>query len=91
VTEAIDVVVHCSQVDGVPQVTEVIAVEDQQTGPGATSFTVTELFARGGPDAPLAWTGALPVRAARPLAAAGYDLRSELEVGARTGVHEVGR
>jgi pilus assembly protein CpaF len=46
VTEAVDIVVHSSRVDGVPQVTEVIAVEDQQTGEGATAFTVTELFHR---------------------------------------------
>jgi pilus assembly protein CpaF len=83
VTEAIDIVVHSTRVDGVPQVTEVIAVEDQQTGAGASAFTVTELFRRERPDAPLVWTGAVPVRCARPLAAAGYDLRDLLDVGGR--------
>jgi pilus assembly protein CpaF len=83
VSEAIDVVVHSSRVDGVPQVTEVIAVEDLQTGEGASTFTVTELFSRARPDAPLTWTGAVPVRCARPLAAAGYDVRDLLDVGRR--------
>ena len=79
VTEAIDIVVHCSRVEGVPRVQEVVAVEEQQTGEGATAFTITELFARPTPDDELAWTGALPVRCARPLAAAGYELRALLD------------
>jgi pilus assembly protein CpaF len=93
VTEAIDVVVHSSRVDGVPQVDEVIAVEDQQTGDGAATFTVTELFRREHPGAPLTWTGAVPVRCARPLAAAGYDVRDLLDIGSRLGGerHEVAR
>jgi pilus assembly protein CpaF len=93
VTEAIDVVVHSSRVDGVPQVDEVIAVEDQQTGDGAATFTVTELFRREHPGAPLVWTGAVPVRCARPLALAGYDVRDLLDTGSRLGVdrHEVAR
>ncbi len=82
VTEAVDIVVHTSRVDGVPQVNEVIAVEDQQTGQGATAFTVTDLFARETPDAPLAWTGNLPVRCARALTAAGTDLHRLLDVPA---------
>jgi pilus assembly protein CpaF len=85
VTEAIDIVVHSSRVDGIPQVTEVVAVEDQQTGEGAAAFTVTELFRRERPDAPLAWTGAMPVRCGPAFAAAGYDLRDLLDVGSRLG------
>jgi pilus assembly protein CpaF len=81
VTEAIDIVVHCSRVDNVPQVNEVVAVEEQQTSEGGTAFTVTELFSRVAPDAQLTWTGAVPVRCARPLAAAGYDLRELLDLG----------
>ena len=55
-----------------------MAVEEQQTGEGSSAFTLTELFARPTPEAPLAWTGNLPVRCARPLAAVGYDLQAEL-------------
>jgi hypothetical protein len=77
--------VHSSRVDGVPQVNEVVAVEDQQTGEGASAFTVTELFRRERPGAPLAWTGAMPVRCGPALAAAGYDLRELLDVGTRLG------
>jgi pilus assembly protein CpaF len=87
VTEAIDIVVHSSRVDDIPQVNEVIAVEELQTGDGGTAFTVTELFARERPDWPLRWTGAVPVRVSRPLQAAGYDIRQLLDDarGARDG------
>jgi pilus assembly protein CpaF len=82
VTEAIDVIVHSSRHDGVPRVNEVVAVEEQQTGDGGTAFTVTELFRRRTAEGPLEWTGAIPVRCARPLAEAGYDVRELLDAGA---------
>ena len=85
VTEAIDIVVHCSRVAGIPQVNEVIAVEEQQTGEGSSAFTVSELFRRETPDAPLLWTGVLPVRCARALTAAGYDVRTLLDAGSGIG------
>jgi pilus assembly protein CpaF len=91
VTEAIDIVVHCARVDGVPQVTEIIAVEDQQTGEGASAFTVSELFGRDAPAAPLRWTGAVPVRCSRTLAAAGYDVRSLLDTTAAAPADTGGR
>jgi pilus assembly protein CpaF len=85
VTEAIDIVVHSSRVDGVPQVNEVLAVEDQQTGEGASAFTVTELFRRERPDAPLHLDRCGP-RPLRPVAgAAGYDVRELLDVDRRLG------
>lgn len=84
VTEAVDIVVQTSRVDGVPRVDEVLAVEDQQAGHGATAFTVTDLFARETPDAPLAWTGNVPVRCARALSAAGVDLHRLLDARAVT-------
>src|SRR5437868_13416604 len=65
VSEAVDVVVHCSRVRGVPRVTEIVTVEELQTGVDGTAFTVTEVFSRARWDAPLAWTGNLPVRGAR--------------------------
>jgi pilus assembly protein CpaF len=79
VTEAVDIVVHSSRVDGVPQVNEVIAVEEQTTSEGGTAFTVSELFTRETPAAPLTWTGTIPVRCARALTAAGYDVRELLD------------
>ncbi len=85
VTEAVDLVVHSTRVADVPQVTEVIAVEDQQTGEGATAFTVTELFTRPSPEAPLTWTGNLPVRCGRALASAGIDVRELLDPAAASG------
>jgi pilus assembly protein CpaF len=78
VTEAIDVVVHCARVRGVPQVTEIVAVEDLQTGPDGTAFTVTELFSRARWDAPLVWTGNVPIRLARAFEEAGSDVRAVL-------------
>ena len=82
VSEAIDVVVHCTRAGDEVRVAEVVAVEDLQTARDATAFTVTELFRREGPGAPLTWTGNLPVRAARPLEMAGYDVRELLDATA---------
>jgi pilus assembly protein CpaF len=78
VTEAVDLVVHTARVAGVPQVIEVVAVEEQQTGEASAAFTVTDLFHRPIPDGPLTWTGNLPVRAARAFQAAGIDVREAL-------------
>jgi pilus assembly protein CpaF len=81
VSEAVDVVVHCTRVGGVPRVTEIVAVEDLQTGAEGTAFTVTDLFRRTRHDAPLVWTGNLPVRAGQAFAEAGVDLRDLLADG----------
>ncbi|MFV2040295.1 MAG: ATPase, T2SS/T4P/T4SS family, partial [Acidimicrobiales bacterium] len=72
VSDAIDVVVHCVRTEFGPRVTQVIAVEDQQGGPEATQFTITELFVRERHDQPLVWTGNLPVRLMRTLEEHGY-------------------
>jgi pilus assembly protein CpaF len=77
VSESVDLVVHCARGPRGPQVTEILAVEDLATG-DATQFTVTELFARNAPDAPLTWTGLLPSRAGRLFRQAGIDLRAVL-------------
>ncbi len=82
VTEAIDVVVHCTRTPAGPRVTEVVAVEDLSASPDGTAFTVTEVFRRDGVDAPLRWTGQLPQRLARPFRDAGFDLRALLDDGA---------
>jgi pilus assembly protein CpaF len=83
VSEAIDVVVHCARVRGVPRVTEIVAVEDLQTGPEGTAFTITEVFGRTRWDAPLTWSGNVPIRCARAFEESGEDLRSVLESGPR--------
>jgi pilus assembly protein CpaF len=79
VSEAIDVVVHCTRIGGRVRVSEVLAVEELQTGRDGTQFTVTELFSRPRHDEPLAWTGNLPVRAGRFLEDAGYDVGALLD------------
>ena len=79
VSEAVDVVVMCARRRGEVRVTEIIAVEDLQAGPDATAFTATELFTRERWDAPLRWTGQVPVRASRALDDAGFDVRALLE------------
>jgi pilus assembly protein CpaF len=79
VSEAVDLVVYCARVDGVPRVTEVVAVEELQTSADSPAFTVTDLFQRSRPDLPLHWTGNLPSRAARSLESAGYDMRTALD------------
>ena len=82
VSEAIDMVVHCTRIGDEVRVAEVVAVEDLQTGRDSTAFTVTELFRRERPGAPLTWTGNLPGRASRPLEMAGYDVRELLDATA---------
>ena len=79
VSESIDIVVHCGRTAAGPRVTEIIAVEDLAAGPDAAQFTVTQVFAQPGPRLPLAWSGQLPIRAGRALAARGTDLRSLLD------------
>jgi pilus assembly protein CpaF len=79
VTEAIDVVVHCTRTPEGPRVTEVITVEDLSASPDGNAFTVTEVFRREGIDAPLTWTGQIPQRLARPFRDAGFDIRSILD------------
>jgi pilus assembly protein CpaF len=86
VSEAVDLVVHCARVRGVPRVTEVVAVEELQTGTEGTAFTVTELFTRARWDAPLQWTGQIPVRCRRAFAEAGTDVRELLD-GSRASLH----
>jgi pilus assembly protein CpaF len=81
VSEAVDLVVHCARVGGRVRVTEVVAVEEPQTGPDAVQFTATELFSRPRPDEALAWSGNLPLRAARALEEAGYSVRDLLDGG----------
>jgi pilus assembly protein CpaF len=83
VSEAIDVVVHCTRVRGIPRVMEIAVVEDLQTGAEGTAFTVTELFSRARWDAPLCWTGNVPVRCTRAFDEAGIDVRRILEASTR--------
>ena len=79
VSEAVDIVVHCTRGPSGVRVAEVVAVEEHQGAPGATQFTVTELLKRARHDQPLAWTGNLPVRSARLLEEAGFDVPSLLD------------
>lgn len=83
VSEAVDLVVHCTRRGPELRVTEVLAVEDLQVGAGNVAFTTTSIFARPRFGDPLAWTGNLPVRAARALELAGFDVRA-LTVGEHT-------
>lgn len=79
VTESIDVVVHAARHRGVPRVTEIVAVEELQTGAGSSAFTTSTVFARPRLDGPLVWTGALPTRIEKSLTEAGFDLRELLD------------
>jgi pilus assembly protein CpaF len=76
VSDAVDVVVHCARKDSALRVTEVLAVEDLQVAAGTVTFTTTSVFSRARFDEPLQWTGNLPVRAARSMELAGFDVRS---------------
>lgn len=85
VSESIQLVVHCSRTSAGPRVVEVVAVEELAGGPEAAQFTVTELFTRPGPDAPLVWTGEMPARLARQVAEAGDDLPALLRSDGGSG------
>jgi pilus assembly protein CpaF len=78
VSEAIDVVVHCSRGRNGPRVAEIVAVEELAAGPDASQFTVTDLFARSGDLDPLEWTGNVPLRLGRRFERAGLDLVDRL-------------
>ncbi len=73
VAETVDLVVHTERGPLGPQVDAITAVEDLASG--SATFTVTDLFTRTGPGAPLQWTGHLPVRLQRRLSAQGFDVR----------------
>lgn len=79
VSEAVDIVVQCARSRGTVQVTEIIALENLQSGPEATAFTVTPIFERASWDGPLHWTGQFPLRAERAFAEAEVDLHRLLE------------
>lgn len=79
VSEAVDVVVHCARTAEGPRVMEILAVEELAGGVEATQFTTTPVFARHTPDAPLEWTGQLPVRLAALFGQTGADLRALVE------------
>lgn len=82
VTEAVDVVVHATRIDGVPRVTEISCVEGMQGGAEATSFTMTQVFARNDTGV-LEWTGNVPSRIRQPMAEAGHDVRVLLDTATR--------
>lgn len=86
VTEAVDVVVHCSRLDDRPRVTEILAVEELQSGRDSPSFTVTDLFARARHGAGLRWTGNLPIRLGPAFERAGLDVRTLLAAGSGPAV-----
>ena len=74
VSEAIDVVVHCTRGERGPEVTEVLCVEDLAGGADAAQFTTTTVIERR-PGGGLTPTGLVPSRATRAFAAQGFDVR----------------
>ena len=83
VSEAVDVVVMSARRGGQVKVTEILAVEDLQSGPDSPTFTATDLFRRDRWDQPLRWTGNVPVRLVRAFEEAGFDLLRFLEAVGR--------
>jgi pilus assembly protein CpaF len=79
VSESVDVVVHCTRTRDQFRVSEIAVVEDLAGGPESLQFTMTELYGRSRIDGPLLWSGNLPIRAARALREAGFDVRELLE------------
>lgn len=79
VSEAVDVVVHSMRGPRGFQVTSVVAVEDLVGPADGPQLTVTEVFSRPAPDAPLTWTGQMPARLQRTCAEHGVELANVLE------------
>lgn len=79
VSDTVDLVVHTARGPHGPQVSEILAVED--LGSGSLAFTVTEVFSRAGADAPLVWTGHLPIRIDSRLRERGHSVRELLNEG----------
>lgn len=79
VSEAIDLVVFSQRTPTGPQVTEIIAIEEQLVDASSGAFTVTDLFSRQSLSDPLKWTGLLPQRLAHLFSAAGSDLGAVLQ------------
>lgn len=84
ISEAIDLVVHCARTPHGIRVTEIVAVEDLQSGFDAVSFTTTDLFQRGQDDQ-LIWTGNVPSRMLRSFENQGLDLKRVLSCSSTTG------
>ena len=78
VADAIDLVVFSQRTPNGPQVSEIIAVEDQLVDGSSGAFTVTDLYTRQSPSEPLTWTGLLPQRLSNTFASSGSDLGSVL-------------
>ncbi len=79
VSDAVDLVVFSQRTPTGPQVSEIIAVEEQLVDASSGAFTVTDLFSRRSPSDPLEWTGLLPQRLAHLFSAAGSDLGAVLQ------------
>jgi pilus assembly protein CpaF len=79
VSDAVDLVVFSHRTSSGPQVSEIIAVEEQLVDASSGAFTVTDLFTRRSPSEPLTWTGLLPQRLAHLFSAAGNDLGTVLQ------------
>ena len=62
VSDAVDLVVHCTRLEGRPTVTEVHAVEDPAAGADSTTFTTTPMFVHS--PSGLRPTGLIPGRLA---------------------------
>jgi len=79
VSDAVDLVVFSHRTPSGPQVSEIIAVEEQLVDTSSGAFTVTDLFTRRSPSDPLEWTGLLPQRLAHLFSAAGSEIGAVLQ------------
>jgi pilus assembly protein CpaF len=78
ISEAVDIVVFAERTSAGLRVAEIIALEEQSAGTDSVTFTTTDLFRRAMPDAPLSWTGQIPLRLTRMFERKGCDIRKLL-------------
>jgi len=88
VSEAVDVVVHCVRTPEGPRVNTIACVEELLSAAEGAQFAMTEVFARSQLQAPLVWTGRLPIRCAAALEATGLDIESLLSADRDSPTHQ---
>lgn len=75
VSDAVDLVVYANRIDGVPKVTEIVAVEDPNGGVDSNSFTTSTIFELV--DNKLVPSGLLPQRLRQKSRNKGIDITME--------------
>ena len=83
VTDAVDIVVHCVRIKGVPRVSEICCVEDSTSGSESPTFTTTTIFSIDADTDNLTATGQFPQRLRDKGKTFDFDLDPYLKIGTK--------